>query len=127
MVGDGLHAGQSSLLTGGFHHKLRGQIGRFAFKVLLPRRRFKSRQPIRPGINAFKPLFHEFVECLRHIAVAGFPLPAPLLKLNGEIGTLRSVLTARGFRVEEGSGTLRIRRAAATAPKPPAAPPSNDQ
>ncbi len=46
---------------------------------------------------------------------------------EGEIGALRSALAARGFRVEEGSGTLRIRRVAATAFKPPAAPASNDQ
>ena len=36
---------------------------------------------------------------------------------EGEIAALRAALEARGWRVEEGSGTLRIRRAA-----PPAAP-----
>ncbi|MFM9977644.1 MAG: Ig-like domain-containing protein [Sphingomonadaceae bacterium] len=38
---------------------------------------------------------------------------------DGDVATLRLALTARGFRVEEGGGVLRIRRAA----RPPAASP----
>ena len=47
----------------------------------------------------------------------------------GEIGALRLALSARGFRVEEGGGTLRIRRAvsAPAAPKPPTTPPADSQ
>ena len=43
---------------------------------------------------------------------------------DGDIGALRLALSARGFRVEEGGGTLRIRRSTAstTAPKPATAP-----
>ena len=37
---------------------------------------------------------------------------------DGELAALRLALTARGFRVEEGGGTLRIRRAAGEAPTP---------
>ncbi|WP_347400403.1 heavy-metal-associated domain-containing protein [Sphingomonas paeninsulae] len=33
---------------------------------------------------------------------------------TGDLATLRAALTARGFKVDEGGGTLRIRRAAAT-------------
>ena len=44
---------------------------------------------------------------------------------DGDIGALRLALTARGFRVEEGGGTLRIRRSSSssTQPKPPTTPP----
>ncbi len=41
---------------------------------------------------------------------------------DGEIGALRLALIARGFRVEQGSGTLRIRRAAASQPVIPPVP-----
>lgn len=40
----------------------------------------------------------------------------------GDLATLRAALTARGFRVEEGNGALRIRRGAAAAPAAPPAP-----
>ncbi len=46
---------------------------------------------------------------------------------DGEIGALRLALSARGFRVEEGGGTLRIRRVAPATPKPPTTPPATDQ
>ncbi len=39
---------------------------------------------------------------------------------DGDIGALRIALSARGFRVEEGGGTLRIRRAATPTPSPSA-------
>jgi hypothetical protein len=44
---------------------------------------------------------------------------------DGDIGALRLALTARGFRVEEGGGTLRIRRSSSSSPqpKPPTTPP----
>ena len=44
---------------------------------------------------------------------------------DGDIGALRLALTARGFRVEEGGGTLRIRRSSSssTPAKPPTTPP----
>jgi len=42
---------------------------------------------------------------------------------DGEAGALRLALTARGFRVEEGGGVLRIRRVARAAPPPPERPP----
>ena len=43
---------------------------------------------------------------------------------DGEISALRLALTARGFKVEEGGGALRIRRSTAkpASPAPPAAP-----
>jgi hypothetical protein len=41
---------------------------------------------------------------------------------DGDIGTLRLALSARGFRVEEGGGTLRIRRSGSSVPAPRPAP-----
>ena len=46
---------------------------------------------------------------------------------DGDIAALRSALGARGFRVEEGGGTLRIRRSAPAAPKPTAPPSATEQ
>lgn len=43
---------------------------------------------------------------------------------EGDIAVLRAELEARGWRVEEGAGTLRIRRAPAGAPPPAAVPPA---
>ncbi len=40
----------------------------------------------------------------------------------GDIAAFRTALAARGWRVEEGGGVLRIRRAAATPPPPPPSP-----
>jgi hypothetical protein len=50
---------------------------------------------------------------------------------DGDIGALRLALSARGFRVEEGGGALRIRRASGgpspPKPAPPPATPATDQ
>jgi hypothetical protein len=42
---------------------------------------------------------------------------------DGDAGALRTALAARGWRVEDAGGILRIRRGAAPAPAPAAAPP----
>jgi hypothetical protein len=44
------------------------------------------------------------------------------VSFKGEIGALRLALSARGFRVDEGAGALRIRRSAPAAPPAPANP-----
>ena len=46
---------------------------------------------------------------------------------DGDMAALRSALGARGFRVEEGGGTLRIRRSAPAAPKPTSPPSATEQ
>jgi hypothetical protein len=49
---------------------------------------------------------------------------------DGDIGALRLALSSRGFRVEEGGGTLRIRRSTPASPAriaPPPATPATDQ
>lgn len=43
---------------------------------------------------------------------------------EGELGGLAAALQARGWQVQQGAGTLRIRRAAAPAPSPPSPSPS---
>jgi hypothetical protein len=46
---------------------------------------------------------------------------------DGEIGTLRLALSARGFRVDQGGGTLRIRRSQSSTPPPQSAPAPDDR
>jgi hypothetical protein len=46
---------------------------------------------------------------------------------DGEIGTLRLALSARGFRVDQGGGTLRIRRSQSSMPPPQSAPAPDDR
>jgi hypothetical protein len=41
---------------------------------------------------------------------------------DGDIGALRLALSARGFRVDEGGGTLRIRRSVGSTPPKPSTP-----
>jgi hypothetical protein len=43
---------------------------------------------------------------------------------DGDIGALRLALSSRGFRVEEGGGTLRIRRSTPASPARIATPPA---